>query len=342
LKINKNILFLTITITIIIIVFINLSVCIKNIENENIKSEKVCLILSFAESISNNYGEKGVEQLFAELVNKRTNGRIKIVLYNNSNFYDEKSTIEQVQFGGIDFARVSVSSLSEYVKALNVVMIPDLFESKTILMDSLNEELGELLFNQLLVENFIGIGWLDTGEQYIFNSKQFVTDINNFNNMKIFIPESQFLIDFVANLSGIAVPHQQNDIYNYFENGFVDAALNNLETYYNYNLYKVAKYITKIDGIYIPDIIISSLNSMFELSKEDQKIIKQAAKETGIYQREIIKQQNSLYTKKLKAKITDIKSIKTSNQLNEKYFSSTYDYYSNKFPEIFSLIEEGN
>ena len=40
------------------------------------------------------------------------------------NWGDEKSVIEQLKFGGIDFSRVSISSISDDIPALKVIQMP--------------------------------------------------------------------------------------------------------------------------------------------------------------------------------------------------------------------------
>lgn len=56
----------------------------------------------------------------ADLVKERTNGRIIIETYFNAVLGDEKSIIEQCQFGGVDIARVSISPMAEFVNDLNI------------------------------------------------------------------------------------------------------------------------------------------------------------------------------------------------------------------------------
>ena len=61
------------------------------------------------------------------LLMRRTNGRIKIVVKCNGELGDEKSVIEQLKFGGIDFSRVSISSISDDIPALKVIQMPFLY-----------------------------------------------------------------------------------------------------------------------------------------------------------------------------------------------------------------------
>ncbi len=67
---------------------------------------------------------------FAELVEEKTGGRIKILVKADGVLGDEKTVIEQIQFGGVDFARVSLSPLAEFVPRLNVLQMPYLYTGR--------------------------------------------------------------------------------------------------------------------------------------------------------------------------------------------------------------------
>ena len=69
------------------------------------------ITLVYAENQVEDYPTTKGAYEFARLVNERTNGRIKIVVKCNGELGDEKSVIEQLKFGGVDFSRVSISSI---------------------------------------------------------------------------------------------------------------------------------------------------------------------------------------------------------------------------------------
>lgn len=64
---------------------------------------------------------------FARLVEERTGGRIKIEVYHSSQLGQEKAVIEGVQFGAIDFTRVSISPLSAFAPAFDALQMPYLY-----------------------------------------------------------------------------------------------------------------------------------------------------------------------------------------------------------------------
>ena len=85
------------------------------------------ITLVYAENQVEDYPTTKGAYEFARLVNERTNGRIKIVVKCNGELGDEKSVIEQLKFGGIDFSRVSISSISDDIPALKVIQMPFLY-----------------------------------------------------------------------------------------------------------------------------------------------------------------------------------------------------------------------
>ena len=86
------------------------------------------LILRYAENQPEDYPTTKAALAFAEMVAQRTDGRVKVVVYSGGELGAELSVIEQMQFGGIDFARVSLSQLAGPLENLSVLQLPYLYE----------------------------------------------------------------------------------------------------------------------------------------------------------------------------------------------------------------------
>ena len=85
------------------------------------------LILRYAENQPEDYPTTQAALAFADLVAQRTEGRVKVVVYSGGGLGAEQSVIEQMQYGGIDFARVSLSQLAEQLPTLSVLQLPFLY-----------------------------------------------------------------------------------------------------------------------------------------------------------------------------------------------------------------------
>ena len=84
-------------------------------------------VFSYAENQPEDYPTTLGAKYFAELVEERTNGRIRILVQPVGVLGSENKVIKQMQYGGIDFARVSLAQLAEYIPGLNVLQKPYLY-----------------------------------------------------------------------------------------------------------------------------------------------------------------------------------------------------------------------
>jgi len=107
---------------------------------------------------------------FARLVEERTGGRIKIEVYHSSQLGQEKAVIEGVQFGAIDFTRVSISPLSAFAPAFDALQMPYLYRGEEHMWKVLNGSIGEEFLASLEPANFVGLAWYDSGARNFYNS----------------------------------------------------------------------------------------------------------------------------------------------------------------------------
>ncbi len=228
---------------------------------------------------------------FARLVKERTNGRIIIETYHNSVLGDENSSVQQVQVGGIDFARVGISSIAMFEDSLNALQLPYLYRDEEHMWSVLNGEIGESFLNSENLKNkgIVGLAWYTGGSRNYYNTKKEVHTPEDLAGMKIRVQESKLMMGMVTDMGGEPVPMAFADVYAAFEKGTLDGAENNWPSYISTSHYKVAKYITIDEHLRIPEMIIASKKSMDKLSKEDQAIIEKCAKESTAKQLELWK-----------------------------------------------------
>ena len=104
--------------------------CRSRAEREKAQANVPEFVLTYAENQAEDYPTTQGAYKFAELVYERTGGKIEIQVNAGGVLGDEKTVIEQLQFGGVDFARVSLSPLAEFVPKLNVLQMPYLYTGR--------------------------------------------------------------------------------------------------------------------------------------------------------------------------------------------------------------------
>ncbi|OYX02837.1 MAG: C4-dicarboxylate ABC transporter, partial [Rhizobiales bacterium 32-66-8] len=80
---------------------------------------------------------------FGEIVTKKTDGRIKVQVFNSGQLGTEKDTIEQTRFGVIDLNRVNTAPFNNLIPETAVLGLPFLFRSVDHMYKVVDGPLGE-------------------------------------------------------------------------------------------------------------------------------------------------------------------------------------------------------
>ena len=244
-------------------------------------------VFSYAENQPEDYPTTLGAKYFAELVEERTNGRIRILVQPVGVLGSENKVIKQMQYGGIDFTRVSLAQLAEYIPSLNVLQMPYLYTDSDHMWRVLDGEIGDAFLESVSADDVIGLSWYDAGARNFYNSVKPVTCLEDLKGMRIRVQESDLAVDMVEALGATAIPIAYGDVYASLERQVVDGAENNWPSYEAMRHYEVAKYYTVDEHSRVPEMQICSAYTWQKLSPEDREIILECARESAIYEREV-------------------------------------------------------
>ena len=94
---------------------------------------------------------------------QRTGGRVKVLVYSGAELGAEQSVIQQMQFGGVDFSRVSLSQLAECEPELSVLQLPYLYSDAQQMWRVEDGSIGEELSAMLGGVGVVGLSWVADG-----------------------------------------------------------------------------------------------------------------------------------------------------------------------------------
>jgi tripartite ATP-independent transporter DctP family solute receptor len=305
-----------------------------------LKSENQ-IILRLADPLNPNYpATKGCME-FARLVEERTHGRIKIRIFDNGELGNESSVIEQVQFGGIDIARVKPILLSEYLKRYNVLFIPYIYRDEEHMWRVLNGKIGIDFSNELLKEKFVMLCWYDVGKCGFYNSKRAIRSTDDFQGLKLGIPKSLLMMDFISSLGAIPVPLESDNNFGEIQNRTIDGAESSLVLYYLMKYYEIAKFYTIDTQSCIPEILVASRVSLMQLTKKEQEIIKNAAMDSVNYvTKELLKKEREALEVLEKSGVTVTSFGKIQNQKMRQKMLSIVQGFAMEETRLFREVQE--
>ena len=247
------------------------------------------IILRYADNQPKEYPTTMAAEYFAELVEERTDGKVKIRVFCNGELGDEKSVMEQVQFGGIDFARVSLGTLSEAMTEYEVLQLPYLYYDAEHMWRVLDGEIGETFLEYPKEVGIVGLSWFDAGARS-FYTREPVRSLKDLQGLVIRVQESGFMSRVVELLGATPVQIAYGDVYSALQTDKIDGAENNFPSYAATGHYEAAPYLVLDEHSRLPEMQIMSMVTLERLAAMDEayvRIIQECAKESALYERQL-------------------------------------------------------
>ena len=257
--------------------------------------EQTELILRYAENQPDDYPTTVAARAFAEKVKERTEGRVKIAVYSKGELGAEMSVIQQIQFGGIDFARVSLSQLAEYMPALNVLQLPFLYQDAGQMWRVLDGNIGDEFLTRLDDIDLTGLSWFDAGVRSFYTRRK-VTCLAELQGLRLRVQESDTMSMMVSALGADPVQVVYSQVYAALHNGQIDGAENNWPSYEAMSHYEVAPYFLRDEHTRVPEIQLASIPAMEKLAALDPTfpgILRSCARESALIERTLWAEQEA-------------------------------------------------
>lgn len=307
-------------------------------ESESTEPEYV---LTYAGNQPQNYPTSLGAERFAELVNERTDGNVVIQVKYAGEYGTDGEVVRQLEFGGIDFAHVSLAVLADEIPVLNVLQLPFLYEDGNHMWRILDGEIGKDLLAAFQDTEWIGLSWYDAGARSFYSTKP-IYCIDDIKGLTVRVQNSQLAKDMITLLGATPVHYDHNDVHYAFTTRKIDAAENNWPVYQYMDHYQVARYYTVVEHTRVPDVQIASRRTWEALPEEYRAVILECAKEATLYQR------NLWIRNDIFARATVIDSgceviFLEPNQKQEfrKAVSPLYETYCSEYMDLIQKIQEG-
>jgi len=248
-------------------------------------SPAATLALRLAEIQPADHPTAKADYEFARLVAERSGGRIRIAVYVDSILGQELSVLEQLRFGGIDLARVSLAAVVPSVPRLAALQMPYLYKDAAHMWRVLEGEVGKELLGSVAESGFVGLGWFEAGARSFYTVRAPLLSPRDLAGLRIRVQENSVMTDLVAAFGALPRPRAFGEVYTALETGEIDGAENNLPTYFSSGHFRVARHFTLTEHARVPEIILGSGVSFAALSPADRELIAKAARDSAAFQR---------------------------------------------------------
>ena len=235
---------------------------------------------------------------FAELVEKKTGGQVKVVIYPRNQLGGNRELLEQVKMGSLDMTLLGLGVMGYLVEEYNFMQIPFIFRSQEHIHKVLESEVGSAIEKSASSKGFVlfNQNW-DRLPRHIA-AKKAVQKLEDLKGMKIRAGTPSFR-EGIKFYGAAPVNTDLNEMYIALQQGIVDAVELPLDYIYDYSIYETAKFLSLTYHTYGTQFVAMSKKIFDGLSPEIQKALIEAAREGADFNNKLTWSQEDDYIKKL-------------------------------------------
>ena len=228
---------------------------------------------------------------FAELVEQRSGGKIKVRLYAGGSIGNDVTMISALQGGTQEMTIPDTSTLVGIsgLRDFGLINLPFLFNKSEEADALLDGPFGQKLLAKLPERGLIGLGYWENGFRQVTNSRRPVTKAEDLAGLKLRVIQNPLFIETFSAIGASPQPMPFPEVYTALEQRVVDGQENPLATILASKFYEVQKNAVLSNHIYSVWAVLMSKRFWDRLTPDEQKIITEAAKEATDFERKTIR-----------------------------------------------------
>lgn len=289
--------------------------------------------LKLAEVHPQGYPTELADERFAQLVEQKTSGRLRIQVYFGGQLGSENDTVEQTKLGVIEFLRVSISPLVSVYPPIGVLSMPYVFRSQDHMWKVLNGSIGQHFLDSVHSVGLVGLTYFDAGARNFYADKP-LRSVADLKGLKIRVQPNPIMVNVVRLLGATGTPIDYGEVYSALQTGVIDGAENNVPSWISASHYEVAKYMIKDGHLRLPEVLVVNKKFWDSLSDQDRSAVREAAREATQFQIKAWNDAEEKYLAQAKAKGCTI------SETNVAEFQAAVEPLYKEYPSYKSWIDQ--
>jgi len=239
---------------------------------------------------------------FAEEVDKRTNGAIKVEVFSDAQLGGEVAMVQGMRTGTVDGGTAAIGTFAQTTnqRRFFILDMPYLFDTYEQYDKWAESELAVELRAGMAEKTGIRIlAFGGAGMDQILNTKRPIYKPEDLKGLKMRVWESRSA-QLSFEITGMtATPMPYGEVFTSLQQGVIDGLVNAMTTFYQTKMYEVAKYLSLSDHLYVCMPLMLSERVFQSLGKPEQTALVEAAAAATKYWRALYPTDDQSYLKLL-------------------------------------------
>jgi len=250
------------------------------------------IVIKFSHVVAVDTPKGKAAERFKKLAEERTQGRVKVEVYPNSQLYKDGEEMDALQLGSVQMLAPSVAKFGPLgAREFEVFDLPYIFDSFAELHKVTEGPVGKQLFDKLQTKGITGLAFWDNGFKDMSANKplKLPTDCKG---LKMRIQSSKVLDAEMRALGAIPQVMAFSEVYQALQTGVVDGTENPPSNFYTQKMNEVQKYLTLTDHGVIEYAVIVNKKFWDGLPPDIRATLDGAMKDATKYANDIAKKEN--------------------------------------------------
>ena len=285
-------------------------------------------LIRFGYGLNEASNQGRAAKVFADAVDKASGGKMKVRAVGAAALGPD-TQMQQALIGGAQEMMVgSTATLVGITKEMALWDTPFLFSNGKEADALLDGPIGEKIKAKLQDKGLVGLVYWENGFRNLTNSKRPVTKLEDLDGIKLRVMQNNVFLNSFNTLGANAVPMSFSELFGALETKTVDGQENPFNTILSSKFYEVQKYLTVTNHVYSPWIVLVSKKWWDGLSKDEQKILNDAAVVSRDFERKDTREEAAKAVADLKAKGMAVNELPRAEA----------DRMRNKLTRVYGLI----
>lgn len=261
--------------------------------------------LRFASLFRPDHDSSKSSEYFAELVGKKTGGRIKVQVFHNASLGSEDQVGEGVRTGTIDMGFAGSVGFGSVIRDIRVLELPFLYKDFDEI-HSVFAKVSPQLGARFAEKGVQLLGYVYEGPRMTLSTKP-LRNLADFKGLKLRVPQAPAYIAMANAFGATPTPLAFPEIYTALQAGVADALEGSPSTLFTGKFYEVAKNLARTDHIYNAIYFGMHPATFKALAPDIQAAMLEAGREATGYNLDLVKKSFDVDLGKLRdAKVVEV------------------------------------
>lgn len=266
-------------------------------------------LIRFGYGLNEQSNQGRAAKMFADEVAKLSGGKMKVRAIGAAALGPD-TQMQQALIGGAQEMMVgSTATLVGITKEMALWDTPFLISNAKEADILLDGPIGDKIKAKLQEKGLVGLVYWENGFRNLTNSKRAITKMEDLDGVKLRVMQNNVFLSSFQTLGANAIPMAFSELFSALETKTVDGQENPFNTILSSKFYEVQKYMTVTNHVYSPWIVTVSKKWWDQLSKDEQKVLMDAAKTSRDFERKDTRDEAAKAMGDLKAKGMQINEL---------------------------------